>query len=236
MLTVRYLLTLLILLIANPAAAADSDIFFCENFDDLASWKLMEFPKIKRHSIYSIEKHGEESYLKAESSASASALYFNKTFNVYDYPRIKWRWRINKVYKKGDAEQKTGDDYPIRIFITFKYDPDRASYGDKIKHGIAKLVYDMDAPYRSLNYIWESRQHDTAVITSPYSPDAKMIILQAGNEYAGKWIQEDVDIIRDYRRAFGEDPPPAASIAIMNDSDDTGEGSVSYVDYIEAYR
>ena len=63
-----------------------------------------------------------------------------------------------------------------------------------------------------------------------------MIVLESGSENAGKWIEEEVNIVKDYRRAFGSDPPHEASIVIMNDSDDTGEGSVSYLDSIEVYR
>jgi hypothetical protein len=63
-----------------------------------------------------------------------------------------------------------------------------------------------------------------------------MILLEAGTEKVGHWVDEEVDIIRDYRNAFGIMPPGTASIAIMNDSDNTGERSVSYVDYIEVYK
>ena len=63
-----------------------------------------------------------------------------------------------------------------------------------------------------------------------------MIILQAGSEKAGKWHEEDINILEDYRKAFGTDPPPVAGIAIMNDSDNTGESPVSYIDYIEVYK
>jgi hypothetical protein len=45
-----------------------------------------------------------------------------------------------------------------------------------------------------------------------------------------------VDVFEVYREAFGVLPPRTASIAIMNDSDNTGERSVSYVDYIEVYK
>ena len=98
------------------------------------------------------------------------------------------------------------------------------------------MIFGVDPPYSSLNYIWESKKHNMNIITSPYSHEAKMIILQTGNENVGKWVDQDVNIIEDYRKSFGEDPPPMAIIAIMNDSDDTGESAVSYIDYIEAYR
>jgi hypothetical protein len=66
-----------------------------------------------------------------------------------------------------------------------------------------------------------------------YAEEAKMVILEAGEDNAGKWLQEEVNIVEDYRDAFGNMPPSIASLAIMNDSDNTGEKSVSYVDFIE---
>ena len=50
-----------------------------------------------------------------------------------------------------------------------------------------------------------------------------MIVLQSGEEKAGRWIGEEVAIPEWYRRAFGTDPPPVHSVAIMTDADDTGE-------------
>jgi hypothetical protein len=40
---------------------------------------------------------------------------------------------------------------------------------------------------------------------------------------------------KNYKRAFGKKPPPGARIGSMNDSDNTAERSVSYIDYIEVY-
>ena len=65
---------------------------------------------------------------------------------------------------------------------------------------------------------------------------SKMIPLQMGSENLGRWQAQDVNIIEDYKMAFGADPPPIASIGIMNDSDNTGGNAVSYVDYVEIYR
>lgn len=234
--SVRYFLVILLFIITNTVVAEDSAIFFCENFDNLDNWTTMEFPRVKKHSIYTMERQGDESYLKTESSASSSAIVFTKSFNVFDYPRVKWRWKIGNVYAKGNSQEKAGDDYPIRVFIMFKYDHDKASFLGRIKHRLGKSIFGVEPPYSSLNYIWASRKHSTDIITNPYSADTKMIVLQSGGENAGKWMEEDVNIIRDYRRAFGEAPPATAQIAIMNDSDDTGEKSVSFIDYIEVYR
>ena len=219
-----------------PACCLATEVLVREDFNSLDGWKPLTFPKIKRHSRYTIIKEQDESFLKAESNASASGIIYRKEFNVYDYPKVKWRWKIDNVYKKGNSEEKSGDDYPLRIYIIFKYEPEKASFGQRIRYGLAKKIYGEYPPHSSLNYIWANRRHTEKIFTSPYADEAKMIILEAGGEKAGKWVTEEADIIEDYKKAFGVPPPAIASIAIMNDSDDTGESSVSYIDFIEVFK
>lgn len=219
-----------------PCHAQEAEFFLHEEFSDLEAWRELTFPKIEEHSRYTIEKNHETTYLKAESNASASGIILKKDFNVYDFPKARWRWKITNVYKRGDAREKTGDDYPIRIYIVFKYNPDTASFGQKIKYGIAKKLYGEYPPHSSLNYIWANRKHKEKILTNTYASEAKMVILQTGADNAGIWKDEEVNILDDYRSAFGEDPPSVAGIAIMNDSDNTGESSVSYIDFIEVFR
>ena len=171
--------------------------------------------------------------LFTESNGSASGIIFKNSFNVYNYPVVKWRWKIDGVYAKGDATKKSGDDYPIRVYIMFKYNPNQASFSEKATYGAAKIIYGEYPPHSSLNYIWGNRDQGRRIIISPYTDRSRMILLRYGTEEAGKWVDEKIDILADYREAFGEDPPAIASIAIMNDSDNTGESAKSYVDYIE---
>jgi len=211
-------------------------VLFREDFYDLAEWKPLLFPKIPQHSVYTVVKEGDHAFLRAESNASASGLLYRKAYRVFDYPKVRWRWKVENVYQKGNAEEKSGDDYPIRIYIIFKYDPGMASFGQRLKYGIAKTIYGEYPPHSSLNYIWANRRHEQSIIANPYTDKAKMIIIETGAEKTGQWVEEDVDVIEDYRRAFGAEPPAEASIAIMNDSDNTGERSVSFVDFIEVYK
>ena len=218
-------------------ARSEEEIFFIrENFNDLNRWKPLNFPKIENHTSYTIESNGSESYLKAESNASASAVLYKTEFNIYQYSRLRWRWKVETIYKKGNAKTKTGDDYPLRIYIVFKYDPEKAGFMEKLKYNAAKLIYGEYPPHSSLNYIWANREYEERIITNAYTEKAKMVLLQKGDANVGKWLIHDVNVIEDYEEAFGEKPPPIASIAIMNDSDNTGEKSISYLDYIEVYR
>jgi hypothetical protein len=63
-----------------------------------------------------------------------------------------------------------------------------------------------------------------------------MVLKEKGTAKVGQWVEEEADVLADYRKAFGKDPPRAASLAVMNDSDNTGERSVSFIDWIEIAR
>ena len=224
------------LLAPFTAAAADHGILIREEFNDLENWKPLLFPKIPRHTVYTIESEDERHYLKAESNASSSGLIYGGEFDVYRYPNIRWRWKVDNVYSGEDVNRvnrKQGDDYPIRVYIIFKYEPEHARPLEKITYGVAKRRYGEYPPHSALNYVWASNINSEAIMTNPYSDRSKMIFLQMGGERTGQWVEENLNIIVDYQRAFGEKPPTTASLAIMNDSDDTGQSSVSYIEFIE---
>jgi hypothetical protein len=231
---VKYLLLLAMLL--PTQADAQSAVLLREEFQDLTQWRPVAFPKIKEHSEYTIEYQGRESVLRAESRASASAIVYRNPFNVYDYPRLRWKWKAMSVYEKGNARTKDGDDYPLRVYVLFEYDPDKAGFYDTITYGLAKLLYGEYPPHSALNYIWANREDESGIITSTYASNAKMIVLQKGKKNLGRWIVEERNILDDYRKAFGTDPPAMATLGIMNDSDNTKEASVSYVGFIEVYK
>jgi hypothetical protein len=211
-------------------------ILFQENFNNLENWRPLYFPKISRHSTYTVETSGSESFLKAESNASASALVYKEDFNVYDYPRAGWGWKVNSVYQNTVPEKKSGDDYVIRVYIIFKYDPNAAQALDKIKYGVAKKLYGEYPPHSTLTYVWANSEEQKTIISSPYTNKARLIALKKGNGKTGMWQNEEVNVLQDYKKAFGTDPPAVASIGIMNDSDNTGQRSVSYIDFIEVFQ
>ncbi|GAB4337234.1 MAG: hypothetical protein Kow0089_08340 [Desulfobulbaceae bacterium] len=222
--------------VAARIAAGREILAINEQFDGLDGWEPITFPGIDRHSEYMIEKRNGRSVLAARSKASASGIRYEKEFDVYRFPILRWRWRVENVYAAGNVEEKQGDDYPLRIYVMFKYDPENASFGEKLKYGLARAVYGAYPPGSGLNYIWANRPHPGRIYQSPYTDRARMIILRAGSGETGRWLDEEVNIVDDYRKAFGTDPPALAAIAVMNDSDNTGEASVSYLDFLQVLR
>lgn len=222
---------------AQTGLAGNGDVLFRDDFNSLENWRPVHFPKIRQHTVYTHESGENQGYLKAESNASASALLYKGAFNVYNHPKVRWRWRVDHVYRKGDVRTKAGDDYPLRIYVLFQYDPARATVFQQAAYAIARGIYGEYPPHSALNYIWANREDEKGLlVTNPYQGSAKMIALQGGAGRTGQWIEEQVHILDDYRKAFGTEPPPYASLGIMNDSDNTGESAVSFIDFIEVFR
>ncbi len=229
-----YLICLGILLCVFTAqSSGGEETFLSEEFHNLDNWEPFYFPEIKSHSTYTII---DGDILKTESRASASALIYKTQFNVYDYPMLEWRWKVENIYLKGDAKKKSGDDYPIRLYVMFKYDPAKAGILKKLKYETAKALYGQYPPHSTLNYIWANKSRSEKILTNSYADEAKMIQVEQSTQKLNRWLVEQANIVEDYSRAFGEEPPAVASLAILNDSDNTGERSISYLDYIKIYR
>lgn len=230
------ILLLFFFVFAVTVAAQNRTILFREDFNTLENWKPYIFPNIKKHSTYVIEKTGEEGFLRAESNASASGIVYKDSFSVAEYPHARWRWKVRDLYARADPHVKAGDDYPVRIYIMFEYDPAKAGFGDQVLYSLARMRFGENVPFSTLSYVWSSRETGERIFSSPYTEKAKMVVLHSGQKDVGTWQEETVNMLEDYRKAFGTDPPARARTAIMNDSDNTGESSVSWVDFIEVYK
>ena len=200
-----------------------------EEFNSLDNWEPLTFEKIQNHSTYETK----DSILVAQSKNSASGIKFKKTYDIYKYPVLSFKWKINNIYKKGDAKTKQGDDYPIRIYVMFEYNPKKASFFEAVKYDFAKSIYGEYPPHSSVNYIWSNKNHKESIITSSYTSQSKMFVLNRGDEKINSWQKHTVNVLDDYKKAFGKNPPGRVTLAIMSDSDNTGESSLSYIDYIE---
>lgn len=224
-------LLLITLLFAAPAVA---QVGINEDFDSLANWEPLHFSNISQHSEYKIiEEEKGNNVLEARSKSSASGLVLKESFEVAQTPVLRWRWKSLSVYQAGDGKTKSGDDYPIRVFVLFEYDPEKASLWTKTKYEAAKLRFGEYPPLATLNYVWANTTHKEPYFKSPYTDSAIIFPLDAGAKKLNAWQEHTVNILDDYRKAFGEEPPIRAKIAVMNDSDNTKESSVSYLDFLE---
>ncbi len=217
-------------------AQTGPSILIRENFENLSRWKEVYFPGISVHTVYSVTKDDNITCLKAESIKSASAFEFKGSFNPYEYPNLKWKWKIDNILPNADLRKKSGDDAPIRVYVSFEYEPEKADALTRAKYSAAKAVLGYYPPHSSLNYVWSSQTDLPEIIKSSYTEMSRMIFKENGPKNIGKWLNENVNILSDYRRAFKTDPPGKAKIGILCDTDNTKDRAVAYITDIVLYR
>lgn len=192
-------------------------------------WAPLTFRHIDQHTRYTLVRDDEAGIVvRAEANAAASGLLRKLDVPVHDWPLLTWRWKADNLIAKGDVTRKEGDDYPARIYVAFRYSPERLGFADRLKYAAARFLYGEYPPHAGLNYIWETQAPAGTLVTNPFVDRVKMIVVESGPARLRQWVSYERDIVADYRRAFGEDPPPISGVALMTDSDNTGESVVAY--------
>ena len=219
---------------AKPIVAGD----FAAAADGMlpAEWRPLTFPEIKSHTLYeAVPDPVYRQVIRASANASASGLLRKLNLDANAYPILRWRWKAENLIRKGDVTRKDGDDYVARIYVSFAYDPARASLLERARYSAARLLYGEYPPHSGLNYIWDGKSPAGTLVVNPHTDRVQMIVVESGSARLHEWLSYERNIVEDYRRAFGEEPPPISGIAIMTDADNTRESAVAYYGNIELH-
>ena len=211
---------------AFPAASADEllpPFSGLKSLDGQSGWEPLEFPGIDALSLYRLVTDDGVQVVRADTAAAASGLITRVTVEPGDSLILRWRWKVSNVFEQGDARTRSGDDYPARIYVAFAFQPSKAGWFERTKRKAAAMVFGEELPGNALNYIWANKVTEGTVLANPYTDQTMMVAVNSGSDQAGQWVWVERDIVADYRKAFGEDPPALTGIAIMSDSDNTGE-------------
>lgn len=193
-----------------------------------AGWEHVTFRGVKAHTSYSAVEEDGKIVVKAHAVKSASAIVRRIRFDPKRTPLLRWRWKVSNALN-GDEREKSGDDSAARVYVMFEYSPERATPLKRLKYEAARIFYGEYPPHAALNYIWANLLPVGGVSPNAYADNSMMIALKSGNAAAGKWMDEKVNIYEDYVKHFGGEPPMAAGVGIMTDSDNTGgEASAWY--------
>jgi len=187
-------------------------------------WKPLTFRNIERHTRYSLVRESGSVVLRADAEASASGLVLEQTIDLKTFPLIEWRWRTNGLLAKADVRSRGGDDYPVRLYITFAHDANSISLADRA----ARALYGQLPPRAAINYIWDTKAPTGTVVANAYTDRVRMIVVESGSERVGQWVGYQRNLAEDFRKAFGYDAPPVSGIAVMTDTDNTGESVTAF--------
>lgn len=198
----------LFILSAIPSGAV-SDQLVVDDFEQGLGpqWTVKSF---KGETGYRVVTDNGNRVLQADSRAAASGLVKKLDLDPRTAPILSWRWKVAGTIPQGDERTKAGDDYAARIYVVFP-------------HWFFPKT-------RTLNYIWANRLPQGESLPNAYTGNAVMIAVQSGSAKAGQWLTERRNIVADFRRAFGEEPPKIGAIAIMTDTDNTGARIMGWYD------
>jgi len=200
---------LLVALVMPAASAADNldgrNLLSSETF---TLWSTRRFEGETEYVWIPDEGTG---HVRASSRKSASARYYRHPVDLTQTPWLSWRWRVVDAMKPGDERSRSGDDYAARVYVV---------YASNFWPGSV----------RSLNYVWSQQEPVGTHWPNPFTDKAIMVPLRQGGS-VGVWQQEQRNIIDDFRTYFGLEIDDLKGVAIMTDTDNSGqEARADYAD------
>lgn len=173
--------------------------------DGLSGWTPKSF---EGQTDYRLRQEDGRVVVQATSHAAASGMVKRIEFDPAKYRYLRWSWKIADTVEGGDETTKSGDDYAARLYVVF---PGRFFWQT-----------------RAINYIWANKLAKGQAIPNAFTASAMMVAVESGPSQSGRWLQEERDILADYKQLFGENPPQAGAVAMMTDTDNTGASAVAW--------
>jgi len=188
--------------------------FSFSNKDSLKEWNEKV---LNGRTNYIAESKDEESYIRAVSDGTCSAMYYQIKLDADKHPFLSWRWRVALFPNKACPDNlcsKAEDDYAARMYVIFP-----------------AIFF---ANSKALEYVWTKDSTPGTIVSSPYSANIKVIIVESGEK--AEWEAVERDIYKDYLKAFGSKPKLGiGAISFMCDSDSTKSKAEAFFDDIKIF-
>jgi hypothetical protein len=147
--------------------------------------------------VYRVKSDGE-GYLEAKADKTAVTIAKAFTYELKEYPLLHWEWKAVVLPEGGDERYKKTGDSAAGIYVIFS--------------GLLP---------KNIKYVWSSSLPVGTNTKSPYTGRTEIVVLQNNSSPLETWVSEEVNVYKDYRRLFGEEPSEVQGIGIMTDSDNT---------------
>ncbi len=204
----KALLTL-ICMFAAPALAGATSIPIAQfTAGTLHGWEEKEFEGKTRYSLIRDDALGK-TVLKAESHQGASGLFREIKIDLDKTPYLNWSWKTSSAFKGINENEKAGDDFVARIYVV------------------------VDGGYFfwktiALNYVCSSSHNTGEKWDNPFTSNATMYAVDSGMKNLGKWQQYKRNVKEDLKNIVGKDTQYIDAIAIMTDTDNSGQSATTY--------
>lgn len=173
--------------------------------------------------------HKEGRYaVAAYSERSASMLRKRVDFAPERLGAITFSWWVSELIAEASVADIDREDAPARVLFGFGGDIGKLSARTRMLFDLAAALTGEAPPYATLMYVWDAQAPVGTVIVNPRTDRVRKIVVDSGPTKLRQWRDHRRDLAADFRLAFGEEPGPLQSIALMTDSDNTRSHAKSY--------
>jgi hypothetical protein len=134
---------------------------------------------------------------------------------------VSFSWWAQALLEQASVADVDREDATARVVFGFGGDHARLSARTRMSFDLAEALTGERPPFATLMYVWDATAPVGSVIVNPRSDRIRKIVVDSGPEGLRRWREHRRDLAADFRRAFGEEPGPLQSVALMTDSDNT---------------
>ena len=160
-------------------------------------------------TAYSVGSNENGNYLKAIADNAASGLGKEIKIDLNKTPFINITWKIEKDIPGIDETAKKGHDFAARVFV--------------IKKTGATALSN-----RAINYVFSSNQDIGSNSRSPYTKKSIDNVLATTKTNLNEWVTVKANVKEDFKKFHNLDVNELDGIAIMSDTDNSKQKSITY--------
>ena len=190
------------------ANAENINVFnFTEN--EIQSLEVRKVRGADNKTEYLLGSNENGNYLKAVADNAASGLGKKVIIDLNSTPFINITWKIEKDLKGINEKSKKGHDFAARVFV--------------IKKTGATALSN-----RAINYVFSSNENVGDNWPSPYTKKSIDNVLSTTNENFNEWVTVKANVKEDFKKFHDLDVNEIDGVAIMADTDNSKNKSISY--------
>ena len=206
----RFLFKLILVTALSQTTLYAEDIKVFEFTDkELSELTVRKVRGADNKTTYSIGSNENGNYLKAIADNAASGLGKEIKIDLNKTPFINITWKIEKDIPGIDETAKKGHDFAARVFV--------------IKKTGATALSN-----RAINYVFSSNQDVGSNSPSPYTKKSIDNVLATTKTNLNEWVTVKANVKEDFKKFHNLDVNELDGIAIMSDTDNSKQKSITY--------
>lgn len=166
---------------------------------------------MSKEEYFVVQREGGNKFLRAVTKDRAHRLILMNEhlggWRLSDHPHLRWDWRAHRLPQGAREDSEKTNDTGAAIYVTFSRDW-------------------LGRP-KSIKYTYSSTLPVGTVVD--YGR-LQVIVVSSANDGIGRWKTIERDVVADYRRVFGGDPPDKP-VSVMLWSDSNTMHDVAEVDF-----